>query len=88
MSSGDLETKDRFVRVLGRRANDLIEFEFAIGDPDLFVELIMPKRAFDEFCATNHVAFLGPRTGETAGSATGADDFTWTLRDATSQRLR
>ena len=31
----------------------LIEFEFAVGDPDVAAELVMPKAAFEEFCAAN-----------------------------------
>ena len=35
-----------------------IEFDFAIGDPDLTVELILPEPAFEEFCATHRVRHL------------------------------
>lgn len=45
----------KFVRVRHMRPNGLIEFDFAIGAPEIFVELIMPNAAFDEFCATNSV---------------------------------
>ena len=36
------------------------EFDFAIGFPDLSVELVMPKAAFDEFCRRNDVELIGP----------------------------
>jgi phenol hydroxylase P0 protein len=45
----------KYVRVRNRRPNGLIEFDFAIGAPEIFVELLMPVAEFDEFCATNRV---------------------------------
>lgn len=38
-----------FVRVRGYRKN-FVEFDFAIGSPDLAVELLMPREMFEEFC--------------------------------------
>lgn len=48
----------RTVRVLGRRRNGLIEFEFSIGWPELAVELMLPEPAFDAFCEANRVLRL------------------------------
>lgn len=48
----------RFVRVREITENNLVEFDFAIGEPDLFVELILPKSAFDEFCKTQNVSMM------------------------------
>ena len=48
----------KFVRVTRRRDNGLVEFDFAIGTPEVFVELIMPDGAFDEFCRANAVVDL------------------------------
>ncbi len=45
----------KFVRVIGARDNGLVAFEFSIGWPDLSVELVLPRAAFDEFCATHQV---------------------------------
>ena len=42
----------KFVRVLKRRDNGFIEFEFSIGWPELSVELMLPERDFEAFCAT------------------------------------
>ncbi len=42
----------RFVRVLKRRSNGFIEFEFAIGWPELSVELMLPEQDFEAFCTT------------------------------------
>lgn len=54
----------RYVRVKDVRNNGLVEFEFAVGDPDTCVELLMPKIAFEEFCVANHVVVLEGRSEE------------------------
>lgn len=48
----------RFVRVIEERTDGLVAFEFAIGWPELSVELLLPAPAFAEFCATNRVQRL------------------------------
>lgn len=53
----------KWVRVTRRRPDGFVEFDFAIGDPDLCVDLILPTAAFDEFCATNHVRHLSEEQG-------------------------
>lgn len=53
------DTTRRFVRVTEERADGLVAFEFAIGWPELSVELLLPTPAFAEFCATNKVERLG-----------------------------
>lgn len=45
----------RFVRVLERMPDGQVSFEFAIGWPELCVELMLPAPAFDEFCRMNQV---------------------------------
>lgn len=50
----------RYVRVCNQRADGFIEFEFAIGDPALCVELMLPEAAFHEFCLANEVIVLEP----------------------------
>lgn len=50
-----VDTRLRFVRVLEQRADGLVFFEFAIGWPELAVELLLPAPAFAEFCAANRV---------------------------------
>lgn len=52
----------RFVRVLQTRGNGLVEFEFAIGWPELAVELMLPPTAFDAFCRTHQVQRLDDGT--------------------------
>lgn len=53
-----VDTSLRFVRVLARRPDGLVTFEFAIGWPDLAVELMLPATAFDAFCAVHKVRRL------------------------------
>jgi len=50
-----LDIKKRYVRVLERRTDGLVSFEFSIGWPELAVELMLPSAAFDEFCCTHQV---------------------------------
>lgn len=52
------DTTRRFVRVIETRPDGLVAFEFAIGWPDLAVELLLPAQAFADFCATHRVQRL------------------------------
>ena len=52
-----------FVRLRAVRADGFVEFDYAIGEPDLSVELILPVAAFHEFCRNNHVTHLAPIEG-------------------------
>lgn len=45
----------RTVRILSRRPNGLVEFEFSIGWPELGVELMLPEQDFQDFCNTQMV---------------------------------
>ncbi len=66
-SNDDLPKRQRFdrltqyIRVRSQPDARFVEFDFAIGDPSLFVELVMPKGAFEAFCTANHVV---PMTDE------------------------
>ena len=53
----------KFVRVIERRANGLVVFEFSIGWPELASELVLPQAAFAAFCDEQRVTHLpdGPR---------------------------
>ncbi|MCM2297622.1 MAG: phenol hydroxylase subunit [Rhodoferax sp.] len=52
------EIKQKFVRVRQVRPGGLVCFEFAIGWPELFVDLMLPQAAFDDFCVQNQVQVL------------------------------
>ncbi|MFZ2328433.1 MAG: phenol hydroxylase subunit [Rhodoferax sp.] len=49
----------KFVRIKQIRADELVCFEFAIGWPELFVDLMLPRPAFDDFCVRQKVQLLG-----------------------------
>ena len=78
-----VDVNRKFVRLVDRRANGLVEFEFSIGDPELFVEMLLPATAFEEFCAVNRVEILEGSRPHEAGS-----DWDWSLHEATHQRFR
>ena len=78
-----MDTTRRFVRLSGERPNGFMEFEFAIGEPDIFVEMILPRAAFTEFCATNQVGMLPPRNPDAPQG-----DWDWRLADATHTRFK
>jgi phenol/toluene 2-monooxygenase (NADH) P0/A0 len=48
----------KFVRIRHVRADGLVCFEFAIGWPELFVDLMLPRAAFDDFCVRQNVQLL------------------------------
>ncbi len=54
----------RFVRVRGFDARGFVEFEFAIGDPSLHLDMILPPLAFREFCREQRVRYLGTPAAE------------------------
>ena len=78
-----MDTTRRFVRLSGERPNGFVEFEFAIGEPEIFVEMILPRAAFTEFCATNQVEMLPPRDPDAPQG-----DWDWRLADATHTRFK
>jgi phenol/toluene 2-monooxygenase (NADH) P0/A0 len=55
-----LDPHKRYVRLTQVRPDGFVEFEFAIGDPDLSVELILPADAYREFCLHNDVVQVTP----------------------------
>ncbi len=56
--SNDFDTTKKFVRVIEERSDGFVEFAFAIGDPELEVELLMYASAFEEFCTINQVVMI------------------------------
>ncbi len=88
MAEKIFDTKRKFVRVTELRANGLVEFDFAIGEPELFVELILPAAAFDEFCASNKVTFVDESGRLKMDGNDDGQEWNWSLRDATHQRFK
>ncbi|MGE0881012.1 MAG: phenol hydroxylase subunit [Acidimicrobiia bacterium] len=81
-----------FVQVVERRSDGFVDFRMAIGEPELFVEMMLGVQAFEQFCIACDAELLptipeGP-AGVEATASTLHDDWLWTLRDATRQRFR
>lgn len=63
----------RYVRVRQVVNERFVEFDFAIGDPSLYVELVLPRAAFDAFCRHNQVVMMS----EEQAAAVDADMEKW-----------
>ena len=48
----------RYARVRDVIDDRFVEFDFAIGEPSLYVELVLPKKAFESFCRHNNVTMM------------------------------
>lgn len=48
----------RYIRVRSEPGDRFVEFDFAIGHPELFVELVLPREAFEIFCRHNKVVHM------------------------------
>ena len=44
------DTSKVFIRVTKERANGFVEFDFAIGEAELFAEMLLTSEGFAEFC--------------------------------------
>lgn len=83
-TAATLDTTAKFVRLTQVRPDGFVSFDFAIGEPEIHVEMLLPAKAFAEFCAANAVIRLD---GTPARAAAGTDaaennDFLWRLSDA------
>ena len=59
MNDAILQTQqDKYVHITNQSHKDLVEFDFSIGDPTLYVELALPVKQFEEFCEANSVKHL------------------------------
>ena len=70
-----IDANAKFVRVTEKRADGFVAFDFAIGEPEIYVEMLLTEPDFRAFCAQNAVNFLENEHLEHA-------DFEWRLRDA------
>jgi phenol/toluene 2-monooxygenase (NADH) P0/A0 len=82
-----LDTKRRFVRLRGERRHGFVEFDFAIGEPEVFVELILDWKSFREFCVMNEVEML-PMLDELAAGNKELSAWDWRLTDARNARFK
>ena len=64
-----------YVRVIGERLGRFIEFEYCLNDEDLTVELVLPIRAFEEFCIAQNASII------TNTNDTNAEEILWRLKN-------
>jgi phenol hydroxylase P0 protein len=86
MQPAVLDTRKRFVRVTGSRGSNFIEFDFAIGEPELFVEMILTHDAFTEFCSANQAEPM--EALPELGDEDEAQQWNWRIADATQVRFK
>ena len=81
------DVRHRYVRFVQEHASGMVEFEFAVGEPQLFVEMVMPRAEFEQFCRDQGVA-------PTHGALPEADidsaehEWDWSLRTARERHFR
>ena len=77
----------RYVRITTTRADGMVEFEFAVGEPQLFVEMLLPALEFAQFCRDQGVT---PTEGALPEAASGSDEheWYWSLRSARERHFR
>jgi phenol hydroxylase P0 protein len=78
------DTSRKFVRIRGERGDGFVEFEFAVGEAELFAELILQRSALIAFCEDNQVTLL---QGDKAVKP-GEEEWSWSLHDATTERFK
>jgi len=79
---GSFDPMRKFVRVRALRPDRFIEFDFAIGEPEIYVEMILPADAFDDFCADNQVTFL------TDAPTTDSNEQQWRLSETSGRQFK
>ncbi len=63
VSKRNFDEQKRFVRIR-KRVRGFVEFDFAIGDPSIYIELILPDAAFEEFCKKNQAVHMTKQQAE------------------------
>ena len=81
-----MKTLTRYVRVTSRDRPGLVEFNFSINDPTLYLEMILPVLAFEDFCRSNQVTFLTDEQAEAVAKQQekwryGEDDYVYMTGD-------
>jgi phenol hydroxylase P0 protein len=79
----EFDTKKRFVRFIEKRDDDFVLFEFAVGEPEIFAEMILKVEDYEIFCKEQGVVMIDQDTNPIDEE----NDFEWRLRDATDKRL-
>lgn len=76
LNAGNSEHTDRpsrFVRITNENHRGFVEFQFSIGDPELYIEMVLPSQAFAAFCKEHEVQYLD----EDAARAVDAHENKW-----------
>lgn len=53
-----MPNQKKFVQIIKILNNGFVEFYFAVGEVEMNVELLLPYKAFIEFCQNNRVSFI------------------------------
>ena len=82
-----IDAEAKYVRLTEVRADGFVAFDFAIGEPEIYVEMMLPLAAFEAFCADHRVirldqTELDAKPGAKPGAKSADSDFLWRLRDA------
>ncbi|MCB1887149.1 MAG: phenol hydroxylase [Rhodocyclaceae bacterium] len=72
----------RFVRVREVRPDGFIEFDFAIGEPEIFVEMMLRAEAFDDFCEAQRAVFM------TGRASLAGNDTEWRLSQTSGRQFK
>ena len=70
----------RAIRIAEVRSDGFVSFDFYVGDPDIYAELVLPMEAFREFCAEQGVEPTGRELHTPS-----ADGLGFNLRDAAAR---
>lgn len=73
-----------YVRVTCADHRGFTHFQYAIGDPRLYLEMLLPPAAFAEFCARHAVTHLTPAQA----AAVDAADGRWHGGDEHEDKMR
>ncbi|MGE7994056.1 phenol hydroxylase subunit [Pseudomonas sp. NPDC089554] len=73
-----LEQMPRYIRIRSEPEAPYVEFDFAIGYPELYVELVLPAEAFQQFCRQQQVRHMDAQMC----AAIDADARKWRFGDA------
>ncbi len=63
---GSFDPTRRFIRIRQQRDDGFVEFDFAVGDAELSVELILPRPAFEAFASQPGVEHMSEDAAERA----------------------
>ncbi|MGE4407853.1 phenol hydroxylase subunit [Pseudomonas sp.] len=84
VSENSFEQFKRYVRVRSEPGARFVEFDFAIGSPEMFVELVLPRDAFELFCRHNRVEHMDAAMA----AVVDADMVKWRFGEAGSRMPR